>query len=116
VQIHANCRIRRIYFSDRLYAEEDLPAEFKLYLPISKQAAQAQAHAAAAAQAQAVAQKQSQQAAAVHAAAAAQAHAEGGDIAAVEGGAEDMGDETYAQDGLPQDMEGGLGDGTPADE
>lgn len=32
VQIHANCRIRRIYFSDRLYAEEDLPAEFKLFL------------------------------------------------------------------------------------
>lgn len=36
VQIHANCRIRRIYFSDRLYAEEDLPAEFKLFLPIAK--------------------------------------------------------------------------------
>ena len=25
VQIHANCRIRRIYFSDRLYSEEELP-------------------------------------------------------------------------------------------
>lgn len=34
VQIHANCRIRRIYFSDRLYSEEDLPPEFKLFLPI----------------------------------------------------------------------------------
>jgi len=34
VQIHANCRIRRIYFSDRLYGEEELPAEFKLFLPI----------------------------------------------------------------------------------
>lgn len=34
VQIHANCRIRRIYFSDRLYGEDDLPAEFKLFLPI----------------------------------------------------------------------------------
>jgi hypothetical protein len=33
VQIHANCRVRRIYFSDRLYTEEELPAEFKLYLP-----------------------------------------------------------------------------------
>ena len=33
-QIHANCRIRRVYFSDRLYSEEELPAEFKLYLPI----------------------------------------------------------------------------------
>ena len=34
VQIHANCRIRRGYFSDRLYSEEELPAEFKLYLPV----------------------------------------------------------------------------------
>jgi hypothetical protein len=34
MQIHANCRIRRVYFSDRLYSEEELPAEFKLYLPI----------------------------------------------------------------------------------
>ena len=61
VQIHSNCRIRRyvlncllrlgfvsplylcfmcvygvcrIYFSDRLYAEEDLPPEFKLFLPV----------------------------------------------------------------------------------
>lgn len=39
VQIHANCRIRRIYFSDRLYSEEELPAEFKLFLPIQKTAA-----------------------------------------------------------------------------
>ena len=35
VQIHANCRIRRIYFSDRLYSEEELPPEFKLYLPLN---------------------------------------------------------------------------------
>jgi hypothetical protein len=34
IQIHANCRIRRIYFSDRLYGEEELPAEFKLFLPV----------------------------------------------------------------------------------
>lgn len=33
VQVHANCRIRRIYFSDRLYSEEELPPEFKLFLP-----------------------------------------------------------------------------------
>ena len=39
VQIHANCRIRRIYFSDRLYSEEELPPEFKLFLPIQKDAA-----------------------------------------------------------------------------
>jgi hypothetical protein len=37
VQIHANCRIRRIYFSDRLYSEEELPPEFKLFLPIPQQ-------------------------------------------------------------------------------
>jgi hypothetical protein len=30
VQIHANCRIRRIYFSDRLYSEAELPSEFKV--------------------------------------------------------------------------------------
>ena len=33
VQIHANCRIRRIYFSDRLYSEQELPHEYKLFLP-----------------------------------------------------------------------------------
>ena len=38
MQLHANCRIRRIYFSDRLYSEEALPPEFKLFLPIQKQA------------------------------------------------------------------------------
>ena len=36
VQIHANCRIRRIYFSDKLYSEEELPPEFKLFLPVVK--------------------------------------------------------------------------------
>ena len=36
VQIHANCRIRRIYFSDRLYSEEELPPEFKLFLPVTQ--------------------------------------------------------------------------------
>ncbi|KAE9417680.1 hypothetical protein Angca_004279, partial [Angiostrongylus cantonensis] len=34
IQVHANCRLRRIYFADRLYSEDELPAEFKLYLPI----------------------------------------------------------------------------------
>ena len=29
-QVHANCRIRRIYFSDRLYTEAELPPEFKV--------------------------------------------------------------------------------------
>lgn len=36
VQIHANCRLRRVYFSDKLYRESDLPAEFKLYAPPCK--------------------------------------------------------------------------------
>ncbi len=36
VQIHANCRLRRVYFSERLYAEEELPPEFKLFLPVHK--------------------------------------------------------------------------------
>ncbi|UYV68080.1 CFAP20 [Cordylochernes scorpioides] len=31
VQVHANCRLRRVFFADRQYAEEDLPIEFKLY-------------------------------------------------------------------------------------
>ncbi|KAF6076975.1 cilia and flagella associated protein 20 [Phyllostomus discolor] len=38
--IHANCRIRRVYFSDRLYSEDELPAEFKLYLPVQNKAKQ----------------------------------------------------------------------------
>ena len=33
IQVHANCRLRRMYFSDRLYSDEELPSEFKLYLP-----------------------------------------------------------------------------------
>ena len=36
VQIHANCRLRRIYFSDRLYTEAELPNEYKLFLPMQK--------------------------------------------------------------------------------
>lgn len=42
VQLHANCRVRRLYFSDRLYSEEELPPEFKLFLPISQQQQQKQ--------------------------------------------------------------------------
>ncbi|KAB0797103.1 hypothetical protein PPYR_08097 [Photinus pyralis] len=34
VQIHANVRIRRIYFSDRLYGDDEMPQEFKLFLPV----------------------------------------------------------------------------------
>ncbi|XP_027196827.1 cilia- and flagella-associated protein 20-like [Dermatophagoides pteronyssinus] len=35
VTINANCRLRRVYFADRMYAEDELPAEFKLYLPVT---------------------------------------------------------------------------------
>ena len=35
VQIHANCRIRRIYFSDKQYEEKDLPKEFRLFVPVN---------------------------------------------------------------------------------
>ncbi|KAF8569819.1 hypothetical protein P879_03853 [Paragonimus westermani] len=34
IEIHANCRLRRVYFCDRIYAEEELPKDYKLYLPI----------------------------------------------------------------------------------
>ncbi|KAF0515521.1 DUF667-domain-containing protein [Gigaspora margarita] len=37
VQIHANCRLRRIYFADKVYAEEELPPEMKLWLPVDRQ-------------------------------------------------------------------------------
>ena len=38
VQVHANCRLQRIYFSDKIYSEDELPAEFKLYLPVQQKA------------------------------------------------------------------------------
>lgn len=31
VVVHANARVRRIYFAEKLVAEENLPAEFKMY-------------------------------------------------------------------------------------
>ncbi|XP_020287327.1 cilia- and flagella-associated protein 20-like [Pseudomyrmex gracilis] len=36
MQIHANCRIRRIYFADRLYSEDELPEDFKLFFPVHR--------------------------------------------------------------------------------
>ncbi|KAK9533322.1 hypothetical protein VZT92_008446 [Zoarces viviparus] len=44
VQIHANCRIRRVYFSDRLYSENEIPAEFKLYPPVQDKKAKVKRH------------------------------------------------------------------------
>ncbi|XP_033208982.1 cilia- and flagella-associated protein 20-like [Belonocnema kinseyi] len=38
MQIHANCRIRRIYFADRLYPEDELPNDFKLFFPLEQKA------------------------------------------------------------------------------
>jgi len=32
IQVHASCRIRRIYFTEKLVSEEDLPPEFRLYV------------------------------------------------------------------------------------
>ena len=32
VQIHANCRLRRVFFADRLYADAELPNEYKLFM------------------------------------------------------------------------------------
>ena len=37
VQIHANCRLRRIYFADRIYGEDELPPEMKLWLKVDRQ-------------------------------------------------------------------------------
>ncbi|CAG9853825.1 unnamed protein product [Phyllotreta striolata] len=37
VQVHANVRIRRLYFTDTLYTDEELPNEFKLFGPMSAQ-------------------------------------------------------------------------------
>lgn len=34
IQLHCSCRVRRVYFSDRLYAEDELPPDFKLFVPI----------------------------------------------------------------------------------
>ncbi|KAL6771645.1 FAP20 [Auxenochlorella protothecoides x Auxenochlorella symbiontica] len=38
LQIHANCRLRRVYFADKLYPESELPADFKLFLPVQRTA------------------------------------------------------------------------------
>ncbi|XP_011497100.1 PREDICTED: cilia- and flagella-associated protein 20-like [Ceratosolen solmsi marchali] len=33
LQIHANCRIRVIYFCDKIYDDTDIPQKFKMFLP-----------------------------------------------------------------------------------
>jgi len=32
IQIHANCRLRRVYFCERLYGDEELPDDFKVFV------------------------------------------------------------------------------------
>uniref|UniRef100_A0A1B6CGA1 CFA20 domain-containing protein n=2 Tax=Clastoptera arizonana TaxID=38151 RepID=A0A1B6CGA1_9HEMI len=34
IQIHANCRVRRIYFADRLYSDNELPSAYRMYQQI----------------------------------------------------------------------------------
>lgn len=31
IKVHANCRLRRIYFSDQLYKEDELPKAYRTY-------------------------------------------------------------------------------------
>lgn len=33
VQVHATCHLRRVFFSDSPLREEELPSEFRLYVP-----------------------------------------------------------------------------------
>ncbi|XP_008207490.1 cilia- and flagella-associated protein 20-like [Nasonia vitripennis] len=33
IQIHANCRVRVIYFCDRIYEDKDIPQKLKIFLP-----------------------------------------------------------------------------------
>ncbi|ETL82263.1 hypothetical protein, variant, partial [Phytophthora nicotianae] len=36
VQLHATCRVRRIYFAEKMYSEAQLPPEFRLFKRLSK--------------------------------------------------------------------------------
>lgn len=36
MQVNANCRIRRIYFADRLYDEKELPEDYRLFVSLQK--------------------------------------------------------------------------------
>lgn len=37
VQLHASCRVRRVYFADQMFSEAQLPAEFRLFKRLTKQ-------------------------------------------------------------------------------
>ena len=34
VQVHANCRLARLYFNDAPKAEDDIPADYKLFMRV----------------------------------------------------------------------------------
>ncbi|KAG7385749.1 hypothetical protein PHYPSEUDO_001102 [Phytophthora pseudosyringae] len=36
VQLHASCRVRRIYFAEQMFSEAQLPAEFRLFKRLNK--------------------------------------------------------------------------------
>ncbi|POM77997.1 UPF0468 like protein [Phytophthora palmivora] len=37
VQLHASCRVRRIYFAEQMFPESQLPVEFRLFKRLSKE-------------------------------------------------------------------------------
>lgn len=37
VQLHASCRVRRIYFAEQMFSEAQLPVEFRLFKRLSKE-------------------------------------------------------------------------------
>jgi Protein of unknown function (DUF667) len=39
IQIHANVRLRRVYFADRLYSDDEKPAQFRLKDPCDEKLA-----------------------------------------------------------------------------
>jgi hypothetical protein len=93
VQLHANCRLRRVYFADRLYSEKELPKEFNLFVPREAAAA------AAAEGAEAAAAGEAEMAAAEGEAAAGAAESAAADMeGAVAGGEEAIHEEAPAED------------------
>lgn len=36
IAVYANCRLRRIYFADRVYPDDELPSEYKLFVKKKK--------------------------------------------------------------------------------
>lgn len=34
MQIHANCRLARIYFNDKVKTEDEIPADYKLFMRV----------------------------------------------------------------------------------